>query len=178
MCWTCNYKETNPDYINEKECKTCCRILTLDKFQLRGKKKRPRSTCKDCSKQWHRELYQKYKGQPRPRKSEEEKKQNYELSLARRKLKQLNTPENQLESLAVIAVSQPNCAICGIPKEKLPMRLAVDHCHATGKIRGFLCNSCNSALGYAKDDTKILQKMIEYLNNNGAININNSVTVV
>lgn len=41
--------------------------------------------------------------------------------------------------------------------------LAVDHCHKTGKVRGLLCSICNRALGYAKEDVKILSKMIEYL---------------
>lgn len=44
--------------------------------------------------------------------------------------------------------------------------LYVDHCHKTGKIRGLLCHSCNSMLGYAKDDITVLTKAIEYLREN------------
>ena len=37
------------------------------------------------------------------------------------------------------------CAICGVkPTNK---RLAVDHCHTTGKVRGILCTGCNTGLG-------------------------------
>lgn len=36
------------------------------------------------------------------------------------------------------------CAICGVHEILLPRKLAVDHCHTTGKIRGLLCSSCNS----------------------------------
>ena len=39
----------------------------------------------------------------------------------------------------------------------------IDHDHATGNVRGVLCNYCNLALGHAKDDPKILQAMIDYL---------------
>jgi len=42
--------------------------------------------------------------------------------------------------------------------------VCVDHDHKTGKFRGLLCGSCNSTLGFAKDDTKILEKGIDYLN--------------
>lgn len=58
------------------------------------------------------------------------------------------------------------CYICGDPPEKSKgfKRLVIDHCHDTNKVRRVLCNSCNIALGSAKDDTIILQKMIDYLN--------------
>lgn len=41
--------------------------------------------------------------------------------------------------------------------------LAVDHCHQSGKIRGLLCNNCNTLLGRAKDSPAILQSAIDYL---------------
>lgn len=41
--------------------------------------------------------------------------------------------------------------------------LCVDHDHKTGKVRKLLCNNCNSALGYVKDRTDILNSMIDYL---------------
>lgn len=43
-------------------------------------------------------------------------------------------------------------------------RMAVDHNHKTGKVRGLLCNDCNLMLGYAKDDISLLISAIEYLN--------------
>lgn len=52
------------------------------------------------------------------------------------------------------------CAICKKPSKK---RLAVDHCHDTGKVRGLLCFNCNSMLGQAKDSEGNLWEGIEYL---------------
>lgn len=42
-------------------------------------------------------------------------------------------------------------------------RLAVDHDHQTGKIRGLLCNRCNRALGMLGDDYKLLEAGAKYL---------------
>lgn len=39
----------------------------------------------------------------------------------------------------------------------------VDHSHVTGKIRGLLCNLCNSGIGFLKEDIVILEKAINYL---------------
>jgi Recombination endonuclease VII len=43
----------------------------------------------------------------------------------------------------------------------------IDHCHATGKVRGLLCNRCNTALGLVGDSAELLQKLMEYLNCHG-----------
>lgn len=67
-----------------------------------------------------------------------------------------------------------SCKICGLKESTYRKRLSIDHDHACcpgvkscGKcIRGLLCHQCNAGLGSAKDDVKILQKMIEYLNGN------------
>lgn len=59
------------------------------------------------------------------------------------------------------------CAICGTNDNfaaKVPTRLYVDHCHKTGKVRSLLCYHCNSLLGLCKEDKKILEKAIDYLN--------------
>ena len=60
------------------------------------------------------------------------------------------------------------CAICGLPEIRKHqngqiVRLAVDHCHKTGKVRGLLCSHCNLMLGSARDDINILLKGIQYL---------------
>ena len=55
------------------------------------------------------------------------------------------------------------CYSCSVEHSSLKKGLFVDHCHTTGKVRGLLCNSCNSALGYAKDNITVLANMIKYL---------------
>ena len=53
------------------------------------------------------------------------------------------------------------CAICRSDVEL--MQSAIDHNHNTGAFRGILCKTCNRALGMFRDDPKILQSAIEYL---------------
>jgi transcription elongation factor Elf1 len=42
--------------------------------------------------------------------------------------------------------------------------LVRDHDHNTGKGREWICDSCNTGLGRFKDDTKFLERVINYLN--------------
>ena len=53
------------------------------------------------------------------------------------------------------------CAICQQPDVD---GLNVDHCHDAKHTRGLLCNNCNLALGYLKDNPNTLLAAIEYLN--------------
>ena len=57
------------------------------------------------------------------------------------------------------------CAICGEDSPK--MRLAIDHDHKTGRIRGLLCRHCNLGLGAFLDDTEVMGRAIDYLNEAG-----------
>jgi hypothetical protein len=58
------------------------------------------------------------------------------------------------------------CKICHLPANHNSNKLCVDHCHTTGEVRGLLCDTCNRGLGYFKDDTRLLQNSIEYLEAN------------
>lgn len=59
------------------------------------------------------------------------------------------------------------CAICSVNETMVirgkQYRLAVDHDHKTGKVRGLLCSSCNRGIGYLRDDINIFKKAIDYL---------------
>ena len=66
-----------------------------------------------------------------------------------------------------LLIAQNNkCAICGSEtnESKKKKRLCVDHNHKTGKVRGLLCDRCNSTLGKINDDISTLANMISYLN--------------
>lgn len=53
-----------------------------------------------------------------------------------------------LEAYNAILIAQGGgCAICGAQVCAQWGRLSVDHDHATGKVRGLLCNACNVSIG-------------------------------
>lgn len=64
------------------------------------------------------------------------------------------------------------CAICRRATGKA-RRLAVDHNHKTGEVRGLLCKPCNSygIAMFARDDPEVLERAAAYLRNPPAIEI-------
>lgn len=69
---------------------------------------------------------------------------------------------------ALLRFQGGKCFIC--QKAPRAKRLAVDHDHTTGNVRGLLCRRCNHRLlGSAHDGTEILERAIEYLNNPPAL---------
>lgn len=68
---------------------------------------------------------------------------------------------------AMVDAQGNRCAICGSPpvpgSGPATKRLHVDHDHRTGKNRALLCNACNRALGYFRDDRDRLLAAARYL---------------
>ena len=50
------------------------------------------------------------------------------------------------------------CEVCGSLGT-----ICFDHCHATGKFRGWICKRCNFALGLVKDNRETLLALAKYL---------------
>jgi hypothetical protein len=65
------------------------------------------------------------------------------------------------------------CAICGRHKSEFNKLLSVDHDHKTGKVRGILCNNCNTAIGKLQDDLDIIQNAYNYIKHSREINLDN-----
>ena len=61
------------------------------------------------------------------------------------------------------------CAVCNKDEPSVHGRtgkkfqLSVDHCHATGRVRGLLCQKCNRAIGLMGDNVDLLKRAIDYL---------------
>ncbi|WP_329390136.1 endonuclease VII domain-containing protein [Streptomyces sp. NBC_01716] len=66
----------------------------------------------------------------------------------------------------MLATQGGGCAICGSPPSD-KRRLAVDHCHSSGRVRALLCVPCNTQLGSFE---KIRHLAVEYLARYGAGN--------
>lgn len=71
------------------------------------------------------------------------------------------------DSDTLFASQGGKCAICLTALDRDDARQCLDHCHSTGKVRGFLCGHCNSGLGYFNDNPAILRAAADYLDLHG-----------
>lgn len=134
---------------NRKQCQFCKKTKSLDNF---FKKNNSRdgfgSYCKDCKLKKNTISWKanKHKHIEQRKNSHLEKK--YGITL--KEYKKILSNQNGV------------CLIC---RNKDIRKLAVDHNHKTGEIRGLLCGKCNQGIGLFNDDIKILRRAIEYLKN-------------
>nr|WP_279494490.1 endonuclease VII domain-containing protein [Actinocrispum wychmicini] len=74
---------------------------------------------------------------------------------------------------ALYTLQGGRCAICRRATGR-GKRLAVDHNHATGEVRGLLCKPCNrDVLGHLRDDVSAFERAIAYLTDPPALRMLN-----
>lgn len=144
----------------KKNCTKCGVSKSLTEFFRNGD--RYKSRCKKCTSEdlytWrdrNRSEYNNYAAMWRAKNPEKqmasEIKALYGLELEQYK--------------GILEKQAYKCSICS--KDHLPSakkgRLAVDHNHKTGRVRGLLCMACNSGIGHFKDSPEILEKAVAYL---------------
>lgn len=65
----------------------------------------------------------------------------------------------------MLLMQNGGCAICQTTKSghKNTNEMVVDHCHKTKKVRGLLCNRCNTLLGLIDDNSTFMENVSNYL---------------
>lgn len=127
-----------------KTCTKCGAILPLSEYYKdHNQKSGLRPECKTCNKKqctkWAKANKEKHRGY--------NIKHHYGISV------------EVYDSL--LTKQNGTCAICFQPPGK--RRLAIDHCHTTGTVRGLLCARCNQGIGHFRDNVKYLTAAITYL---------------
>ena len=138
-----------------KRCSVCTEDKPQESFYAKGGK------CKRCQieyskryKEQHRDKYAAYLRDWRQR-----NRDHYRAYLHAYKLRQYGlTPE---EYEALLEKQDGHCAICLAPPET-NKRLAVDHDHETGAVRGLLCFRCNTSIE-TLTVPGVLHRAVEYL---------------
>jgi hypothetical protein len=62
--------------------------------------------------------------------------------------------------------TRPQALRCECCHKKPKRTMHLDHCHATGAFRGWLCVNCNTAIGKLGDNLAGVLRAVEYLRKN------------
>lgn len=131
-----------------KVCSKCGEEKSLDQFHRdRRYAQGVKCWCKDCaisvSSDWHRD---------NPARTADH---------ARRSgLKAFGMTVDDYDQL--LAAQGGRCWICK-RKPHRDRRLAVDHSHRSGEVRGLLCHNCNTTLGYMHENIEWFTRAAAYL---------------
>lgn len=129
-----------------KVCSKCHEEKALDDFHKKTRQDgttKKWAACKKCVNTYNHKNLQKLKADPPAYDA-------YKQQLRATKIeKAFGVTWEQRETMLINQGRR--CAICQQLEIDLPKRLAVDHDHKTGKIRGLLCSHCNLGLGAFKD---------------------------
>ena len=73
----------------------------------------------------------------------------------------------QKDFVVKLAEQDNCCAVCKVTENRLGngkvQNFVVDHCHATGKVRGLLCHDCNKNVGVVENwQTQIAAYLSKY----------------
>ena len=116
--------------------------------------------CKDCCSEYRQSNKEKINARQKVyRDANRERVREWDKQTSRRStLAKYGLTEERFEEMKT--AQRGACMICSkIPEDTL----VVDHCHATGQVRGLLCRKHNAALGAFDDDPMMLLNAIEYL---------------
>lgn len=75
------------------------------------------------------------------------------------------TPKEKLKWSKTKPQNEPfECPICSKRTiAGITSKVVLDHNHRTGKIRGWVCDSCNTGIGRFKDDIDLIKRAIKFL---------------
>ena len=130
-----------------KMCRVCKIVQPFKNFYSQSRVKgHIASRCKKCSSVRHKEYANKNKDKIQKRHAVYWRKHKYGLT--------------QEEYKDMILSQNNECAICKKPSHKT---LHIDHDHKTGKVRGLLCSTCNTGIGFFNEDIDSLTNAVKYL---------------
>lgn len=141
-----------------KTCPQCQSAKPLAEFHVRKSRGgQPASRCKTCSREAQRTWRSKQTDYDK-RRYQIVKVETRERHLVRKYGVTLADYD------AMLAAQGGRCAVClTTPETQRYGVFHVDHCHASGAVRGLLCRGCNNVLGVVNDDPAALARAIAYL---------------
>ena len=81
-----------------------------------------------------------------------------------RRREQTRESARRMRGLSATRPCPAECELCGKPPGA--RALALDHCHVSGRFRGWLCGKCNTGIGMLGDTVAGLRAALRYLRQN------------
>lgn len=156
--WSAAYRRENPEAVRK----------TRRKYHLKNREKRNEvskqyaAKHKEALKEYHKEYHRKHAAEISLKHKQRRAQSAIPYDREQRRKSHLKcTFGLTTEDYDRLLESQNGvCAICG---KKPKGKLHVDHCHATGIVRGLLCHKCNAGLGLFCDEPSLMMRAIEYV---------------
>lgn len=159
--------------------KLCTGCNTEKEFLAFSRNKRKADNCAI----WCKDCHKKYQSRPEIKDRMKQKnlqwRETHKDNLSENRKRYYATPKGKLtafkwavqkrygipfEQYEQIFLEQKGCcAICNRHESNFSKRLATDHEHSTGIVRGLLCQFCNTSLGGFDDREDLLLAAVEYL---------------
>lgn len=158
------YKQKSGKFGVSSRCKPCVnednkisqekrRLRDPDKFKKQASERTLRHYYKNLeeSRKKHREHQAKNRADP----------EKYEKIKARKRAGGAGLTQEQINELFVSQGSK--CAICHADDAGSKAGWNVDHCHKSKRVRFILCAHCNRGLGAFKDNTDVMRRAAQML---------------
>lgn len=139
-----------------KRCPACGETKDLEQFYRHASTKDGRQTyCIPCFNARQRAVYERNRAAINARTA---------ANARRRALARVGATEGErCEACGCLPTDARNGNHASATTTAKAKRLAMDHDHGTGAFRGWLCSSCNTALGYMDDDPALLRRLADYI---------------
>jgi hypothetical protein len=139
--------------LERKKCRQCKNEKSIDHFRkrLKGKSEHYESYCKLCEKDNQKKWNESHKEHI---KLKDFKRNCIKYGMTHKEYGQRHADQNG------------TCASCMRPetstRDGKVKRLAIDHCHVSGSVRGLLCQRCNIAFGQLDESPDLIQALLSY----------------
>lgn len=139
-----------------KTCTVCKQTKPLeDYYNLKASKDGKSWRCKECDKHTTIDSRRRRYERSRVQQRQANRKAKYGIT--------------EVEFNEILLSQKGKCGCCGetltdeFEKRHARNKLVIDHCHATGAVRGLLCTMCNKGIGLLGDTSTSLYKAYKYL---------------
>ena len=148
-----------------KRCNDCGESKPLDEFHRNVRKKDGHNLiCKACANARTRGWRKAHPERAEKNRADTRRWNEENPDYRRRQMLQSKYGIAPEQYDALLSVQDGRCACCGTNEAGGQWgTFHVDHCHDTGRIRGLLCNRCNTAIGLFGDTVEGVDMAAAYM---------------